>query len=546
MPRAPKQQATVGSDFALLNASSIGTAEADEVRLMRLAPRSWSNGVPEYPTSWDEAARTAFPKGTGYESYGVFERGNDRYTLVISNRDYQGVGWPTERNGKVRMVKFDRPDQPGWSVGRHASSLPGLPGEFHEPTGFVGALRGVVVACDRSVRPGMAWTEDGLYAGSFLDHRAQDGLPDSLYYWASTPNGKDAILNWDQETSGTVFEHKGSVYWIANGWQCLPVYRISGWDGWQRQEIPIRVAAKPASAVAQGTGLRGRYFANRDLTGTPAMERTDARVWFWERDWYGMQTEVWTDGPKGLGRKTDFSVSWVGEVEAPLTEEFSFSVSGQGRTQLWVDGRQLIHGWNEAVSLRVSQPIKLQAGRRYALRLDFSTAAPQPACSLNWESFSVDRQRIPSQYLYPIGDGGATEVPQRRPATAAIDPASFFVANGATVPGRLHLEIREGVPKGPIHVAYQRIDFGTGVMKFLVKCHSWEKSAPYASKIEVRLDAPDGRLLGSYYSPPANGPTHVAMPIEQPVTGLHDLYFVLIPRAPYGAYWVEFSDFRFE
>ncbi len=85
-----------------------------------------------------------FPKGTGYQPYGVFEHGHDAFALAISNYDYQGVGWPTERNGKARAIKFDRPDLPGWSVSRHASSLPGQPGEFHEPTGFVGALRGVV------------------------------------------------------------------------------------------------------------------------------------------------------------------------------------------------------------------------------------------------------------------------------------------------------------------------------------------------------------------------------------------------------------------
>jgi hypothetical protein len=546
MPRAPKQQATVGPDFTFLNPATVGTPEGETLRMLRLAPRGWANGVPDYPTTWEEAASTTFPKGTGYESYGVLEHGNDRYALLASRRDYQGVAWPTLQNGSVRVFKFDRPGQPGWSVGRHASSLPGQPGEFHEPTGFVGALRGVVVACDRSVRPGMAWTEDGLYAGSFLDHREQDGLPDSFYCWWSTPNGKDAILNYDQETSGAVFELDGAVYWIANGWQCLPVYRVTGWDGWQRQEIPVRIAEKPASAVGEGTGLRGRYFANRDLSGTPAIERTDARVWFWCKDWYGTQTEVWTDGPKGLGRKTDFSASWVGEVEAPLTEEFTFSVTGKGRSRLWVDGRQIIHGWNDALGLRISKPLKLQAGKRYAIRLDFSTGAPQPECSLNWESFSVDRQRIPRRYLYPVGDGGATQGPQARPATESIDPSSFFVSNGASVPGPLHLEIRDGFPKGPILAGYQSIDFGTGVTRFVAKCNSWVKSVAADNKVEVRIDAADGPLLGAFHSPPGDGPADVVMPVATPITGVHDLYLILVPPRPGGAYWVNMKEFRFE
>ncbi|MFM8635628.1 MAG: PA14 domain-containing protein [Planctomycetia bacterium] len=544
MPRAPKQSATVGPDFTLLNVSAAAaTPEGETMRLLRLAPRGWSNGVPDYPTAWEEAAGMTFPKGSHYQHYGVMENGADAYALLVHNIDYQGTGWPTDRNGRVRIAKFDRPGQPGWRVGRHASDLlTSKPGEINEPTGFVGAMRGTVVACDRSMRPAMAWTEDGLYAGSFLDHRAQDGLPDTLYYWASTPDRRDTILNWDQETSGTVFEHEGSVYWIANGWQCLPVYRVSGWDGWKRQEIPVRLAEKSTPAAAEGTGLKGRYFANRDLTGEPAFERTDVRVWFDQRDWYQQPTEVWTDGPKGLGRKTDFSVSWVGEVEAPLTEEFTFSVSGPGRCRLWIDGSQIIHGWNEAQTLRVSKPVTLQAGRRYAIRLDFSTGGQQPVCNLNWESFSIDRQRIPKAYLYPVGDGGEVQVPQPRPATEAIDPNSFFVRNSK---GHL-LHRHEGEPKGTVLAGYQSIDFGNGVTRFLITCNSWVKAIAGDSKVEVRIDAPDGPLLGTVVSPPADAPIEVTMPVEQKVTGVHDLYLILVQARQGGAYWVDVKDFRFD
>ncbi len=124
------------------------------------------------------------------------------------------------------------------------------------------------------------------YAGSFLDHRAQDGLSDTLYYWANTPDGRDTILNWDQETSGAVYEHDGSVYWIANGWQCLPVYRVTGWMAGSGQEIPIRVTAKAASAAVEGSGLRAATLQSRPHRST-AIERTDARVWFMQRNWYG-------------------------------------------------------------------------------------------------------------------------------------------------------------------------------------------------------------------------------------------------------------------
>jgi hypothetical protein len=561
MPRNVKQSAVVGPDFTLLTGVGGGDSKTASASLMRLVPRGWTNGVPEYPVVWKEDATTTFSTAVSLkpnEFYGVFESGANAYALLISNRDYQGTGWPTDRNGIVRMVKFDSPGQPGWAISRHASDLmTSRPGEFNEPTGFLGALRGVIVACDRSMRPAMAWTEDGLYAGSFLDHRAQDGLSDTLYYWASTPNGRDTILNWDQETSGAVYEHKGSVYWIANGWQCLPVYRVTGWDGWQRQEIPVLLEEQPSRATRQGTGLKGRYFANRDLSGSPAIERTDARVWFDQRNWYNQPTEVWTDGPKGLGRKTDFSVSWVGEVEAPLTEEFTFSVSGIGRSRLWVDGQQIIYGWNDAgLPLRLSKPVKLQAGKRYAIRLDFSTAASQPACNLNWESFSMDRQRVPKAYLYPVGDGGQVQVPQPRPATQAIDATTFSNSQGKFIGvnfGLLHLPLDSTYPANdstPAWVGYEKIDFGTGVSRFIVKSSTWSGSKG-ENKVEVRLDAPDGPLVGTFIAAPAPGdkPEQVVMPVTQKVTGVHDVYLVNIrdnPNLVAGNQWANISDFHFE
>jgi hypothetical protein len=110
----------------------------------------------------------------------------------------------------------------------------------------------------------------------------------------------------------------------------------------------------------------------------------------------------------------------------------------------------------------------------------------------------------------------------------------------------LHLAIREGVPKGPILAGYQSIDFGTGVTRFVVKCHSWVKSGAADQKVEVRVDAADGPLLGAFHSPPGDGPADVVMPVATPVTGVHDLYLLLVPPRPFGAYWVNIKEFRFE
>ena len=51
------------------------------------------------------------------------------------------------------------------------------------PTRILGVMNDCVVVADRSGWPASVWTADGLYAGSFLDRRADDGLPAKLYSW---------------------------------------------------------------------------------------------------------------------------------------------------------------------------------------------------------------------------------------------------------------------------------------------------------------------------------------------------------------------------
>jgi len=438
-------------------------------------------------------------------------------------------------------------------VGRHAiqnpenTVHPSPPGEFHEATGLVGHIRDTVVVCDRSVRPATAWTEDGLYAGDFLDHRAADGLSEVFYHWwRSAPGRDDSIINYDHEIPGKVVEHKGEVYWFANGWQCIPVYRITGWDGWERQEVKVRLPAPAVAAKREGTGLKGTYFGNLDLSGKPMLERIERQIWFLQGDWYGMQADVWTDGPSGLGKRTNFSASWVGEVEAPLTEDYRFSVYAAGRVRLWLDGQLVIGSWyNQVRNSWVTEPIRLQAGKRYSIRLDMSTSAEKPECSLNWESFSIDRERIPSNFLYPVGDGGNVSLNQPRLATKPVDPINFSFSNGSTdlEGGILRLSRSEN---GPISVGYERLDFGTGVTRLKAQCFTWV-GVPGGKKVEVRLDAPDGPLLGVLVVPSADAPTDTVLQLNRKVTGIHNLYLINVWEPAGGnTQWAAFKWFHFE
>jgi hypothetical protein len=132
----------------------------------------------------------------------------------------------------------------------------------------------------------------------------------------------------------------------------------------------------------------------------------------------------WSSGPEPLDADTNFAVRWTGEVEAQLTEPFTLRTYQRGGVRLWIDGEQRIFGWNEGRREIATDPIELVAGERVPVQLDFRTTSEKPACSLVWESCTQERERIPTEFLYPVSIEVATQ-PEMRPATDRIEAESF-------------------------------------------------------------------------------------------------------------------------
>lgn len=395
-------------------------------KYQRMACTGWSaQGAPLYANfgKWEtvvERPKTAPPLG-GYsvDARAIFnDKQGNWYAIGNDGSDPHGWGWTGDMFSRNALMKWGADGQSRWVVGRHATSRPNPPGQFHNPVRIVGETHGCLVVAERVVQPAVVWDTDGLYVGSFLDKRTEDGLPKELYCWWQHPDGSngsplpEGAINYDSLSGGAMYTlPNGDVIWYAEGWNNNPIYRITGWDGWQRQQGKIAVATAPPASVAKGSGLSARYFDNRELQGEPVLTRIDKQVGF---DWKEASPE------KDKLPVDNFSVRWEGEVEAKFSEPYRFSAYANDGVRLWLDGKLIIDGWkdydgqwhyhytrNEHFTLYESAWIPLEAGKRYALKLEYYEGGKvkdntEAWMRLNWESTTQDRQQLPQAFLYPL------------------------------------------------------------------------------------------------------------------------------------------------
>jgi hypothetical protein len=336
-----------------------------------------------------------------------------------------------------RLVKWDKSGNVLWSVGRHSPDNDHETGSSAMGRGLVGLTHGCVIWGDasdeESARP-TVWTDDGLYVDELL-RVPNDFIPKDAY----------GIYNANEYPCGRLHTNPKTgevLYFALNSGGGAPIYRITGWDGWHRQEgkITLKEAAKSV-AKRDGTGLTGEYFNNPDCTGAPTLTRTDRLVYF---NW-----------GKGTPDKTitadTFSVRWTGQYEAATNEDLRFEVRGsfpwrdRGRptfTKLWLNGQLVIDSKDETNTARV----KLDAGQRVDLKLECGFKKGEAAVALSHDTPGLDRRAVLPEFLHPKSAGEKSVVAlvkEKRPDVIARfdfeekSGAVSWSAAGGDVFGRL-------------------------------------------------------------------------------------------------------------
>jgi hypothetical protein len=186
-------------------------------------------------------------------------------------------------------------------------------------------------------------------------------------------------------------------YWRVDEFDSITTYKGDVWS------------FKTAKA---GGGLRGDYYRGTNFQNL-MLTRIDPQINF-----------NWGDpgSPDALIGDDNFSVRWAGEVEAPLTETYTFYTNSDDGARLWVDGQELIDDWIDQGTSENYGTIDLVAGNVYNLVMEYNDSSGAAIAELRWSSPSTPKQLIPQTALSPPVRAGSHN-PSNGATDVTITPA---------------------------------------------------------------------------------------------------------------------------
>jgi hypothetical protein len=99
-----------------------------------------------------------------------------------------------------------------------------------------------------------------------------------------------------------------------------------------------------------------------------------------------------------------FSARWTGFLEPEFSEEYTFYTRSNDGVRLWIDDNPVIDNWTDHAETEDKGVIKLEAGRKHRIKLEYFYAGGSGVIRLFWSSVSRKREIVPAD-RFSIADG---------------------------------------------------------------------------------------------------------------------------------------------
>ena len=121
-------------------------------------------------------------------------------------------------------------------------------------------------------------------------------------------------------------------------------------------------------------GLFAEYYDNIDLEGEPVVTRIDEKI-----------DSPWISGEKIPEFDVyDFSIRWTGTLTPPETGDYTLALNGDDGFRLFVDDELVIEDWTVHAPVIRSKKIHLEAGREYAIKVEYFQGRGGAEVAFQW------------------------------------------------------------------------------------------------------------------------------------------------------------------
>ena len=138
-------------------------------------------------------------------------------------------------------------------------------------------------------------------------------------------------------------------------------------------EVPSSVLTPSAGT---GAGLTATYYNGMTLSGTPITSQNTDSV---DYNWNGSPPAPGVPG-------TDWSARYTGTLTPPTTGSYTFSITSDDGSRLFINGQQLIDNWRDQGGTTETGTVTLTAGQPVSIEVDYYQNGGGSLLDLGWQA----------------------------------------------------------------------------------------------------------------------------------------------------------------